>query len=158
WPLRPEDCFILHRLEEVGLTPGPAADDRTWLRRAHFVITGLPPSPQEIHTFLADAQPGGRERVVDRLLASPHYGERWARHWMDLMRYAESRGHEGDYIIANAWRYRDYLIRAFNEDVPYDRFLLEHLAGDLLPQPRLRPGTDINESVLGTGWAFLGEE
>ncbi len=158
WPLAPEDRFILHRLEQAGLTPAPRADDRTWLRRVHFVITGLPPSREEIQAFLADSKPGARQRVADRLLASPHFGERWARHWMDLIRYAESRGHEGDYIIANAWHYRDYLIRAFNEDVPYDQFLLEHLAGDLLPKPRLRPGTDINESVLATGWAFLGEE
>jgi len=158
WPLSPEDRFILHRLDESGLPPAPAADDRTWLRRVHFVITGLPPSRDEIHAFLADTKLGARERVVDRLLASPHFGERWARHWMDLMRYAESRGHESDFIIANAWHYRDYLIRAFNEGVPYDQFLLEHLAGDLLPKPRLRPGTDINESVLATGWAFLGEE
>ena len=158
WPLGPEDRFILHRLEQAGLPPAPAADGRTWLRRVHFVITGLPPSREEIEAFLADTKPGARERVVDRLLASPHFGERWARHWMDLMRYAESRGHESDYIIANAWHYRDYLIRAFNEGVPYDQFLLEALAGDLLPKPRLRPGTNFNESVLGTGWAFLGEE
>ena len=158
WPLATEDRFILKRLEEAGLSPAPPADERTWLRRVHFVITGLPPSREEVRAFLADSRQGARERVVDRLLASPHFGERWARHWMDLMRYAESRGHEGDYIIANAWHYRDYLIRAFNEDVPYTQFLLEHLAGDLLSRPRLRPGTDVNESVLGTGWAFLGEE
>ena len=158
WPLAPEDRFILHRLEEAKLSPAPATDERTWLRRVHFVITGLPPSRDDIQAFLADTKPGARERVVNRLLASPHFGERWARHWMDLMRYAESRGHEGDYIIANAWHYRDYLIRAFNESVPYDQFLLEHLAGDLLPKPRLRPGTDINESVIATGWPFLGEE
>lgn len=158
WPLAAEDRFILQKLEQAGLSPAPRADDRTWLRRVHFVITGLPPGLEEIQAFLSDTKSGARERVVDRLLASPHFGERWARHWMDLMRYAESRGHEGDYIIANAWHYRDYLIRAFNEDVPYDRFLTEHLAGDLLPKPRLRPGTDINESVLATGWAFLGEE
>ncbi len=158
WPLGAEDWFILHRLEEAGLPPAPAADDRTWLRRVHFVITGLPPSPVEIQVFLADAKPGARERVVDRLLASPHFGERWARHWMDLMRYAESRGHESDYIIANAWHYRDYLIRAFNVGLPYDQFVVEQVAGDLLPKPRFRPGTDINESVVGTGWAFLGEE
>ncbi len=158
WPLGPEDRFILHRLEAAGLPPASPADDRTWLRRVHFAITGLPPGRDEIHAFLADTRPGARERMVDRLLASPHFGERWARHWMDLMRYAESRGHEGDYIIANAWHYRDYLIRAFNAGVPYDQFLLEHLAGDLLPKPRLRPGTQINESVLATGWAFLGEE
>ena len=158
WPLSPEDRFILHRLEQSGLQPAPATDDRTWLRRVHFVITGLPPGRSETQAFLADTKPGARERVVDRLLASPHFGERWARHWMDLMRYAESRGHESDFIIANAWHFRDYLIRAFNEGVAYDQFLLEHLAGDLLPKPRLRPGTDINESVLATGWAFLGEE
>ena len=158
WSLSAEDRFILHRLEEAGLPPAPAADERTWLRRVHFAITGLPPSREGIHAFLSDKSPRARERVVDRLLASPHFGERWARHWMDLMRYAESRGHEGDYLIANAWHYRDYLIRAFNEGVPYNQFLREHLAGDLLTKPRLRPGTDINESVLATGWAFLGEE
>ena len=158
WPLAPEDRFILHRLEEAKLSPAPATDERTWLRRVHFVITGLPPSRDDIQAFLTDTRSGARERVVNRLLASPHFGERWARHWMDLMRYAESRGHEGDYIIANAWHYRDYLIRAFNEGVPYDQFLIEHLAGDLLPKPRLRPGTDINESVIATGWPFLGEE
>ncbi len=158
WPLAPEDRFVLQKLEQASLKPAPRADDRTWLRRVHFVITGLPPSREEIQAFLIDTKSGARERVVDRLLASSHFGERWARHWMDLMRYAESRGHESDFIIANAWHYRDYLIRAFNEDVPYNQFLLEALAGDLLPEPRLRPGTDINESVLGTGWAFLGEE
>ena len=152
------DRFLLAKLLAKGIRPAPAADDLTWLRRAHFAITGLPPRREELQAFLADTDSRRRERVVDSLLASPHFGERWARHWMDLMRYAESRGHEGDYIIANAWHYRDYLIRAFNADVPYDQFLLEHLAGDLLPHPRLRPGTDINESVVGTGWAFLGEE
>ena len=120
---------------------------RTWLRRVHFVITGLPPSLDGIQAFLADTKPGARERVVDRLLASPHFGERWARHWMDLMRYAESRGHEGDYIIANAWHYRDYLIRAFNEGVPYDQFLLEALAGDLYQVLVL--GVDRGDRVAG---------
>lgn len=158
WPLSPIDQFILHRLEEKGLAPAPATDDRTWLRRVSFAITGLPPSRQEIQEFLADTSPGARERVVERLLASPHFGERWARHWMDLMRYAETRGHESDFGIANAWQYRDYLIRAFNSDVPYPQFLQEHLAGDLLPTPRFQAGTGLNESVLGTGWAFLGEE
>ncbi len=158
WPLGAEDRFILRRLEDAGLSPAPAADDRTWLRRVHFALTGLPPGLDEVSVFLADTQPGARGRVVERLLASPHFGERWARHWMDLMRYAESRGHEGDYTIANAWHYRDYLVLAFNADVPYDRLLVEHLAGDLVPEPRLRPGTDINESVVATGWAFLGEE
>ncbi len=158
WALGPVDRFILHRLEEKGLVPAAAVDDRTWLRRVTFAITGLPPSREDIRTFLADADPGARERRVDRLLASPHFGERWARHWMDLVRYAETRGHESDFPIANAWHYRDYLIRAFNDGVPYDALLLEHLAGDLLPAPRIRRGTGGNESVLATGWPFLGEE
>ncbi len=161
WPASAEDRFVLSRLESEGLRPAPPADDRTWLRRVHFVITGLPPRRDEIEMFLADRTPAARERVVDRLLASPHFGERWARHWMDLMRYAETRGHEGDYHIANAWHYRDYLIRALNADVPYDQFLTEQLAGDLMAAPRFRDGKDgnpANESVLGTGWAFLGEE
>ncbi|MBX3733695.1 MAG: PSD1 domain-containing protein [Verrucomicrobiae bacterium] len=153
----PVDAFLGQRLDEAGITPAPPADDRTWLRRVSFVLTGLPPTPDELNAFLAGARPGDRGRVVDRLLASPGFGERWARHWMDVVRYAESRGHEDDFVIANAWRYRDYLIRAFNGDVPYDRFVAEHVAGDLLP-PRRNAVTGGNESVLGTGWAFLGEE
>jgi mono/diheme cytochrome c family protein/cytochrome c553 len=169
------DAFLGQRLREAGLQPAPPTDDRTWLRRVHFVITGLPPTPEETAQFVqecaeeqnlggrnAGRQPSSaltnaRARAVDRLLASPHFGERWARHWMDVVRYAESRGHEDDFVIANAWRYRDYLIRAFNADVPYDRFVAEHVAGDLLP-PRRNPTTGGNESVLGPGWAFLGEE
>ena len=150
------DRFIFAKLREKGLAPAPPTDDLTWLRRVHFAITGLPPQREEMPAFLADTSPDRRARAVDVLLASPHFGERWARHWMDLVRYAESRGHEDDYLIANAWRYRDYLVRAFNADVPYDRFVAEHLAGDLLP-PRL-DATGANESVLATGWAFLGEE
>ncbi len=158
WSGSPIDRFILARLESEGLKPAAPAAPEVWLRRVHFGLTGLPPRREDLIEFLADPGPKVRERVVERLLASPHFGERWARHWMDLMRYAESRGHESDYLIANAWHYRDYLVRAFNADVPYPQFLKEHLAGDLLPTPRLRPGTDSNESVLGTGWAFLGEE
>ncbi|MFZ9856345.1 MAG: PSD1 and planctomycete cytochrome C domain-containing protein, partial [Limisphaerales bacterium] len=158
WSGSPIDRFILARLESKGLSPAASAAPEVWLRRVSFGLTGLPPRREELIEFLADPSTEARERVVDRLLASPQFGERWARHWMDLMRYAESRGHESDYLIANAWHYRDYLIRAFNADVPYPQFLKEHLAGDLLPHPRLRPGTDSNESVLGTGWAFLGEE
>jgi cytochrome c553 len=158
WPVSDADYFLLARLEAKQLAPAPPADDRTWLRRVSFALTGLPPSPGEIHAFLADRSPMAKARVVDRLLASPHYGERWARHWMDLVRYAESRGHEGDYVIPNAYHYRDYLVRAFNADVSYDQFVREHLAGDLVASPRLNPMTGGNESVLGTGWAFLGEE
>jgi hypothetical protein len=151
------DRFIVAKLREKGLQLSPPADDLTWLRRVHFVITGLPPTREQIQTFLNDASSDRRERTVDTLLASPHFGERWARHWMDLMRYAESRGHESDFSIANAWQYRDYLIRTLNADLPYDRFVTEHLAGDLV-EARLNPATGGNEAVLATGWAFLGEE
>ena len=122
--------------------PRLAADRRTLLRRLHFDLTGLPPTPAEVVEFLADDSPDAYERVVDRLLAAPQFGEHWARHWLDLVRYAESRGHEFDYTIPNAWQYRDYVIRAFNADVPYDQFVREHVAGDLLARPRLHPTTD----------------
>ena len=156
-PLDEVDRFILAKLREKGIAPALPTDDLTWLRRVHFAITGLPPSREDMRGFLRDRSPERREHVVDALLASPHFGERWARHWMDLVRYAESRGHESDYPIANAWRYRDYLIRAFNADLPYDRFVAEHIAGDIL-KPRIDPSTGANESVVATGWAFLGEE
>lgn len=158
WPQSSLDFFILNKLEEVELKPNLPASPATWLRRAHFAITGLPPSPEEIQDFLVSDHPGRKEAVVEALLDSPHFGERWARHWMDLVRYAESRGHESDFPIANAWHYRDYLIRAFNEDVPYDQFITEHLAGDLLENPRLHPQTGANESLIATGWPFFGEE
>lgn len=158
WPATDVDAFILAKLEKNEIAPAPPAEPQTWLRRVHFAITGLPPSLNELRQFLADSSPAAREKLVDRLLASPHYGERWARHWMDLVRYAESRGHESDFIIANAYQYRDYLIRAFNVDLPYDQFVREQIAGDMLPTARLNPATGANESVLGTGWVFLGEE
>lgn len=158
WPAGPVDQFILARLEREGLKPAPPAEPGIWLRRVHFALIGLPPSPEEIAAFLNDRSLDARARVVDRLLASPHFGERWARHWLDLVRYAESRGHESDYIIPNAYEYRDYVIRAFNADVPYDEFVREHIAGDLLPRPRRHREAGYNESILGTGWAFLGEE
>ena len=151
------DRFVIAKLAEKGLKPSPAAEDRTWLRRVYFAITGFPPRREEMQAFLRDQSAGRRERLVDALLASPHFGERWARHWLDLVRYAETRGHESDFLIANAWQYRDYVIRAFNADVPYDRFVAEHIAGDLRPA-RIDPESGANESVLATGWAFLGEE
>ena len=158
WPSDEIDRFILARLESAGMKPASATSDRSWFRRIHFAVTGLPPAPAATRAFLADKTPERRRKAVEMLLASPHYGERWARHWMDLVRYAESRGHESDFGIANAWRYRDYLVRALNTDVPYDQFVREHLAGDLLDPPRLHPETRANESILGTGWPFLGEE
>ncbi|MEE2641319.1 MAG: PSD1 and planctomycete cytochrome C domain-containing protein [Planctomycetota bacterium] len=157
WPRTTIDRFILRRLQQNGLTPAPDADPASWLRRAHFVITGLPPTPQQLQSFLQRPDAAAQARVVDQLLDSPHFGEKWARHWMDLVRYSESRGHESDFHIANAWHYRDYLIRALNADVPYDQFVREHIAGDLLPQPRTGDG-GLNESVLATGWPYFGEE
>ncbi|HUY32672.1 MAG TPA: PSD1 and planctomycete cytochrome C domain-containing protein [Pirellulales bacterium] len=158
WPRTAVDRFILAKLEAAELTPAGPADRRTRLRRVTYDLTGLPPRPAEIESFLADESPQAFERVVDRLLASPRYGERWARHWLDLVRYAESRGHEFDYPLPNAFQYRDYVIRAFNNDVPYNQFVVEHVAGDLLPNPRLDPERGFNESILGTGFWFLGEE
>ncbi len=157
WALDPIDRFVRKRLDEKGLVPAPAASRETWIRRVTYDLTGLPPTVAEIDEFLGDESADAFEKVVDRLLASPHFGERWARHWMDLIRYAETCGHEFDYPIPNAWQYRDYLIRAFNADVPYDEFVTEHIAGDLVSEPRLNPENGINESVLGTGFWFLGE-
>ena len=156
WPRGAIDRFILAKLEAAGLQPAVEADRATLIRRLSFDLIGLPPTPDEVAAFVADDQPGATARVVDRLLASPHFGERWGRHWLDLMRYAESRGHEFDNDTPNAFQYRDYVIRALNADVPYDRFVAEHIAGDLLDEPRL--GVDGgNESVLGTGFWHLGE-
>jgi len=158
WPRGKVDQFLLARLEAAGLSPAEEARPEIWLRRVHFTLTGLPPTPAQLGDFLRDPSQANREAVVDGLLASPEFGVRWARHWLDLVRYAESRGHESDFIIPNATEYRDYVVRALNGDVPYDAFVREHLAGDLLPQPRLNPQTGANESLLATGWAFLGEE
>jgi hypothetical protein len=157
WPRTPVDSFLLARLEAAGLAPAPPADRRTLLRRVTYDLTGLPPTPAEIDAFLADDSPEAYEKVVDRLLASPHYGERWARHWLDLVRFAETCGHEFDFELPEAYRYRDYVIRAFNNDLPYDRFVTEHIAGDLLPEPRRNPAEGFNESIIGTGFWFLGE-
>lgn len=157
WPRNAADRFILAKLEQAGLTPAGDADRTALLRRLYFDLIGLPPTPQDIAAFLADVDPHAVENVVDRLLASEHFGERWGRHWLDLVRYAESRGHEFDNDTPNAFQYRDYVIRALNADVPYDQFVREHIAGDLLAVPRLHPTKGFNESVLGTGFWFLGE-
>jgi len=157
WDRNPIDRFILAALEERGLTPAPEADRRTLIRRVSLDLTGVPPTPEEVAAFLADAAPVAYEKLVDRLLASPRYGERWARHWLDLVRFAETAGHEYDYEIPNAFRYRDYVIRAFNGDLPYNRFVVEQIAGDLVDEPRRHPAYGYNESMLGTGFYFLGE-
>ena len=133
WPRSDVDRFILAKQESVGIRPTGDADRATWLRRVTFDLIGLPPTPAEIDDFVTDHSPTAREEVVDRLLASPHFGERWGRHWLDIARFAESSGGGRSMILAEAWRYRDYVIRSFNNDKPFDRFLLEQLAGDLLP-------------------------
>ncbi len=150
WSAHPVDRFVHARMQQEGLQPAARADKPTLLRRATFVLTGLPPTPAELQAFTADNSPTAFERVVDRLLNSPRFGERWARHWMDLMRYSESHGSQGDPELPNAFQYRDYLIRAFNDDVPYDQLVREHLAGDLLSAPRLNTAEGWNESAIGT--------
>lgn len=145
------DRFLDVKIKAAGITSSAPADKPTLLRRATYVLTGLPPSPADIAAFEADPSPEAFAKVIDRLLASPRYGEHFARHWMDLVRYADTHGSEGDPEIPVAWRYRDYLIRAFNTDVPYDQFVREHLAGDLLTKPRLNPAERLNESAVGTG-------
>jgi hypothetical protein len=153
----PIDRFLLAKLNEKGLSFAPAASKRTLLRRIYFDLTGLPPSPDEIDAFLKDESPDAYDKVVEKLLAAPAYGERWGRHWLDLVRYAETHGHEFDFEIPDAWRYRDYVIRAWNADVPYNQFLTEQIAGDLLTNPRRDARTGVNESLLGTGFWWLGE-
>jgi mono/diheme cytochrome c family protein len=134
WPGNAIDRFILARLEKEGTRPSPEADRVTLLRRAHLDLTGIPPTPAEVDAFLADRRPGAYERVVDRLLASPQYGERWGRHWLDQARYADSNGYSID-SPRSIWKYRDWVIAALNADKPFDQFTTEQLAGDLLPKP-----------------------
>lgn len=162
WPKQATDQFILAKLEQSGLMPAAPAEKATLLRRVYFDLIGLPPTPSELKEFLNDDNPQAFERVVNRLLDSPHFGERWGRHWLDLARYAETRGHEFDPAIPNAWQYRDYVIRALNADVPYDRFLMEQVAGDLI-EPRWRESSSgtssqSNDALLGTAFWLLGEE
>ncbi len=132
WVRNPVDAFVAAELEKQNVSPGPAADKRTLLRRAYLDLTGVPPTPSEVKEFVNDNSPKAFERAVDRLLDSPQYGERWARHWLDLARYAESEGFKADETRPNAWRYRDYVIRSLNADKPYDRFVQEQIAGDEL--------------------------
>jgi len=152
WPRSSVDNFILARLEQAGMGPAPPADKRTLLRRTTFDLTGLPPTPAEMDAFLADTAPQAFEKVVDRLLASPRYGERWGRHWLDVVRYADTCGNAADYPVPQAHKYRDWVIRAFNRDLPYDQFLREQLAGDLMPG-----GTDAEryERIIATGYLAI---
>src|SRR5688500_735740 len=139
------DPYVLGAMEARGFAPAPPADKRTLLRRASFDLTGLPPAPAEVAAFLGDQSPRAFEKVVDQLLASPHYGERWARHWLDLARYADSNGFQRD-GHRTVWAYRDWVIDAFNADLPFDQFTVEQIAGDLLPDatPAQRIATGFN--------------
>jgi mono/diheme cytochrome c family protein len=145
WVRNPIDAFVLARLESEAIGPAPEADRRTLLRRLSFDLTGLPPSPREIDAFLADNRPDAYERAVDRLMASPHYGEKWARQWLDLAHYADSDGYEKDRTRPWAWRYRQWVIEALNRDMPFDEFTIDQLAGDLLPGARV-------DQIAGTGF------
>ncbi len=164
WSDHPVDHFILAKLEERGLAPVDPAQPRTLIRRLSLVLTGLPPSSEQVASFVQEYEAAAKsakpqaaiEKLVDSFLASPHFGERWARHWQDVVRFSETHGNEWNYEVHHAWRYRDYLIRAFNSDLPYDQFIREHIAGDLLP-PRWNKEEQINEAVIGTGFYRFGE-
>ena len=134
WIESPIDRFVLARLEAAGMKPRPKADKETLIRRASFDLTGLPPTVEEIDAFLADETPEAFEKLVDSLLQSPHYGERWGRHWLDLVRYADSNGADENHDLPNAWHYRDWVVRMMNRDQPLDQFIIDQLAGDLLPK------------------------
>ncbi len=152
WPRTAVDNFILHRMESAGVAPVPSAEPRALLRRVTFDLTGLPPTPAEMDAFLADSSSQAFERVVDRLLSSARYGERWGRHWLDVVRYADTCGNASDYPVPQAHKYRDWVIRAFNRDLPYDQFLREQLAGDLLPSDN---DAERYERILATGYLAI---
>lgn len=153
WPQSALDHFVLAKLEEVGLSPTMRTDKRTLIRRVTFDLIGLPPTPDEIDAFLADESPDAFARIVDRLLESPRYGERWGRHWLDVARYADSNGFDENVAHGNAWRYRDYVVAAFNRDKPFNQFVIEQLAGDLLP---FNGKTQQHEQLIATGFLSIG--
>jgi hypothetical protein len=155
WVRNAIDAFILAKLEQAELKPAVPADRPTLLRRLTFDLTGLPPTPKEMQSFINDQSPSAYEKVVDRLLASPRHGERWAQHWLDIARYADSNGYEIDADRPHAWRYRDYVIQAFNEDKPYDQFVREQLAGDLLARDKL--GQERTKLQIAAGFNRCGQ-
>lgn len=160
WAQSTVDRFLRRAMSQQQIEPSPEADAPTLLRRASLVLTGLPPSPEQLAEFQRELAADGElayGRLVDRLLHSPQYGERFARHWLDVVRFSETHGNEWNYDAAYAWRYRDYVIRAFNADVPYDRFVREQIAGDLLSTPRRGEGIPYDESPLGTAFFRFGE-
>ncbi len=144
WVRNPIDNFVLSKLEQAGLKPSPEADRRTLIRRASLDLTGLPPTPEEVRAFLGDEHPGAYGRLVERLLQSPHYGERWGRHWLDIARYADTNGYSID-GPRSIWMYRDWVIQALNDGMPFDRFVIEQVAGDLLPEPS-------DQQLIATGF------
>ncbi len=155
WVRNPIDAFVLAKLEEKGLSPAPEADRRTLIRRLYFDLLGLPPAPRDVSAFVADPSPDAYEKLVDRLLASPHYGEHWARHWLDVAHYADTHGFERDQRRDHAWPYRDYVIWALNSDERYDQFLREQIAGDVLTPND--PDAIIATGFLAAGpWDFVG--
>ncbi|MCI0628491.1 MAG: DUF1553 domain-containing protein [Acidobacteria bacterium] len=183
WSASPIDRFIYAKLQEKGLQPNSPADRRTYIRRATFDLLGLPPSPEEVKAFVEDKSPNAYEKLIDRLLASPHYGERWGRHWLDVIRFGESTGYEQNHLRDRAWPFRDYMIRSFNEDKPFTQMVLEQLAGDqiapnspdvevatgflvagthdnvstkILEEKLVQRAADLDDMVLATGNAFLG--
>ena len=178
WMRNPIDAFILARLEKAKLPPSKEADRATLIRRLKFDVLGLPPTPEELGAFVKGADPHAYEKLVDQYLASPHFGERWARHWLDAVRFAESDGLETNQPRANAWPYRDYVIRSLNEGKPYDRFIMEQLAGDQLGAPEatgflvggphdkvkspdinltlMQRGDELHDIINTTGATFLG--
>ena len=149
WRTNPIDAFIFAKMREKQVSPSPKASKNTLVRRAFLDLTGLPPTTSEVDAFVRDDSPDAFSKLVDRLLASPHYGERWGRHWLDVARYADSGGYEQDFSYQNAWRYRDYVIRAFNQDKPYDRFIREQVAGDELDNPDY-------DALIATGFHRVG--
>jgi hypothetical protein len=153
WATSDIDRFILAALEAKGVSPAPDADPRTLIRRVHIDLTGLPPNPEEVEAFVNDRSPDALAKVVDQLLASPRYGERWGRHWLDLARYADSNGKDENLTFHEAYLYRDYVIRAFNQDKPFNRFVMEHLAGDLLPA---NTASQRDELLTATGFLVIG--
>ena len=158
WSDHPIDRFIQARLDEASLRPNGQAGRAALIRRLSFVLTGLPPNPRQVQEFLNDGSANAYGKAVDNLLESPHFGEHWARHWMDVVRFGETLGNDWNYENNGAWLYRDYMIRALNADVPYDQLVREHIAGDLLDEPRVDEGGWVNESLIGTFFFRLGEQ
>lgn len=153
WVRSPLDRFILAKLEAAGMKPAAPADRRIWLRRVTYDLTGLPPSPEDVTAFLADASPTAQQKVVERLLESPHYGEHWGRHWLDVVRYADTAGENSDHPLPHAWRYRNWVIDAFNADLPYDEFLRDQIAGDL--RAAAGPAEQAADRIVATGYLAI---